>query len=62
MQPMESGSMTISLLWRRLTTRRRRYGSFYDTQDVMRRAIASEAREKAEPERDVEREEDRAAS
>ena len=31
--------MSISELWRRLTTRRRRRRSFYDTQDVMRRAI-----------------------
>ena len=31
--------MTISQLWRRLTTRRRRRRSFYDTQHVMRRAV-----------------------
>ena len=32
-------NMSISELWRRLTLRRRRKRSFYDTQDVMRRAI-----------------------
>jgi hypothetical protein len=31
--------MSISELWRRLTTRRRRKRSFYDTQHVMRRAV-----------------------
>ncbi|MEP0707605.1 hypothetical protein [Parvibaculum sp.] len=31
--------MSISGIWRRLTTRRRRKRSFYDTQEVMRRAV-----------------------
>lgn len=31
--------MSISELWRRLTTRRKRKKSFYDTQEVMRRAV-----------------------
>ena len=35
--------MTLSSIWRRLTARRRRRDSFYDTQHVMRQAIASEA-------------------
>jgi hypothetical protein len=35
--------MALRSIWRRFTARRRRRDSFYDTQDVMRRAIASEA-------------------
>jgi hypothetical protein len=42
--PKEIETMTLSSIWRRLTARRRRRrDSFYDTQHVMRRAIASEA-------------------
>lgn len=38
--------MALRSIWRRFTARRRRRDSFYDTQDVMRRAIANEAEKK----------------
>ena len=39
---METRAMALRTVWRRLTARRRRRQSFYESQEVMRKAVEAE--------------------
>lgn len=41
---------TLSTLWRRFNRKRRRHGGFFETQEVMRRAVEREEAARPKPE------------